>query len=416
MEQTVTESPIAIADAEWREVTEPLAELGTDLAEMFPEVFENSRLRAEYFLYAYSQIAAGFLTTAYANDRHPDFIPMWGQIINNIGNISPDGVYLLSPLDPKGTYRLRGQRNSTKIVDLQLGNGTVFAYGEMDPDNNNTYGPTLVNYDVDEHATLDENGWFDVLLCAERPEGHEGDWWELKPETNHMVIRQFASDWLNEIDARISIERLDTPAPKPPRDANEIYDQLRRVPSFIRSHNKTLEIAAHADPGLGSEGLLNNIVRIDYSPDQAGRAGHWYLAGRFDIAEDEALIISLSPGESRYWNLQTANEVFNTMDFMNHTTSVNDHQAEADSEGVYRIVVCAQDPGVPNWLDTTGHPKGWLWGRLDSCERDDAPTVEKVNFAELRDHLPEGIREVSAEDREAEIRKRRMGAQLRRRW
>src|SRR5262249_42647029 len=60
MEQSVKESPIATADAEWRDLTEPLSELGVDLSEMFPEVLDDPRLRAEYFLYAYSQIATGF--------------------------------------------------------------------------------------------------------------------------------------------------------------------------------------------------------------------------------------------------------------------------------------------------------------------------------------------------------------------
>lgn len=414
MTQTTTSDALAVAAKEWRDIIEPLLDVGADQAEIWPEVLDNPRLRAEFFAYMYSQIATGFLTIAYGNDHHPDFFPGWGQVLGNIGNISPDGVYLLTPLDPAGTYRLRGQRNTTKIVDFQLGDGTVFAYGRMG--NNDTYGPTLANYDIDHDATLDERGWFDVILSAERPEGHTGDWWELKPETNHMVIRQFASDWLNEIDARIAIDRLDTPAAKPHRDAPEILEQLARVGEFIWSHNKTLEIAAHADPGLASEHLLNNVVRIDFSSDQAGRQGHWYLAGRFDIDEDEALIITLKPGNSRFWNLHTCNEVLNTMDFMNRLVSVNDHQAEADDGGVYRIAVSAQDPGVPNWLDTTGHPKGWLWGRLDSCDNDEAPTVQKVKLAELRDHYPAGTREVTQDERDATIRDRRAGAQLRRRW
>lgn len=414
MESSVISDAIATADKEWRELTEPLLELGAQVAEMWPEVHDDPQLRAELLWFLYSEIGAGFMTVAYANDHHPDFFPCWGQVFNNGGNINPDGVYYLTPLDDKGVYKLSGFRGTTKIVDLQLGDGSVFAHGKVNEDF--SFGPTFANYDLDYDVTVDENGWFEVILSPERPEGHTGDWWELPPKTNYMVVREFAYDWINEVDARIGIDRLDTPAAKERRRPEEIKAMLERVPEFMHSSLKTLDVPIHADPGLGAPAMLHNLVKIDYTKDQGGRAGHWYLAGRFEIADDEALIIELQPGEARYWNVQVCNELSNTLDFMNRLVGINGFQAGADDEGVYRIAVCAQDPGVPNWLDTVGHRKGFLWGRMDSCENEDAPTVTKVKLSELRDHFPADTRTVTPDERDAEIRRRRLGAQLRRRW
>ena len=38
----------------------------------------------------------------------------------------------------------------------------------------------------------------------------------------------------------------------------------------------------------------------------------------------------------------------------NRQSSLNGHQAVLDPDGVFRAVISARDPGVPNWLDTGG--------------------------------------------------------------
>ena len=100
---------------------------------------------------------------------------------------------------------------------------------------------------------------------------------------------------------------------------------------------------------------------------------------------------------------------------MNRVISINGHTAVADADGAYRVVVAHRDPGVPNWLDTIGHQKGFLWGRMDRTN-DYQPKTTKLKLAELRAQLPAATRTVSADERDAQIRKRRLGAQLRRRW
>src|SRR6267154_153414 len=106
-----TADAVAAADKEWRELIEAMLPLGGQVAAMWPE------------------IGAGFMTVAHANDHHPDWFPCWSQVFNNGGNINPDGVYYMTPIDDQGIYRLCGTRGSLRIVDLQLGDGSVFAWG-----------------------------------------------------------------------------------------------------------------------------------------------------------------------------------------------------------------------------------------------------------------------------------------------
>jgi hypothetical protein len=227
----VEDIALITADQEWREMTEPLLAVGARVAEMWPEVHDDPQLRADLFWMLYSEIGAGFMTLAYANDHHPDWYPCWSQVFNNFGNINPDGVYYMTPIDDRGVYKLAGTRGSLRIVDLQVGDGSLFAWGKANDDD--TCGPTLANYDLDDDVTVDEHGWFEVVLSRERPEGHQGDWWKLPPNSNYLLVRQFSYDWLTETDARIAIDRLDTPAAKPRRGPDEVKTMVEGVPDFI---------------------------------------------------------------------------------------------------------------------------------------------------------------------------------------
>ena len=44
----------------------------------------------------------------------------------------------------------------------------------------------------DLHSGAD--GSFDVILSPTRPTGYEGDWWELKPATEKLMVRIVACD------------------------------------------------------------------------------------------------------------------------------------------------------------------------------------------------------------------------------
>jgi len=80
------------------------------------------------------------------------------------------------------------------------------------------------------------------------------------------------------------------------------------------------------------------------------------------------------------------------------------------------MVVCRQDPGVPNWLDTAGYDKGVIQVRWNECSSQPCPEAKLVKLTDLRAHLPADTPVVSAAQRDAALRTRRMGAQMRSRW
>jgi hypothetical protein len=79
-------------------------------------------------------------------------------------------------------------------------------------------------------------------------------------------------------------------------------------------------------------------------------------------------------------------------------------------------VVSKQDPGVYNWLDKADFPWGVLQARFYRANDYPEATVTKVPVGSVLEHLPSGTRTVTPEEREAQLRARRTGAQLRRIW
>jgi hypothetical protein len=71
---------------------------------------------------------------------------------------------------------------------------------------------------------------------------------------------------------------------------------------------------------------------------------------------------------------------------------------------------------VHNWLDTGGFTEGTIFGRWLQCSSAPVPALTKVKLAEVREHLPADTPVVSPEERLELLRRRRIGAQLRRRW
>ena len=120
-----------------------------------------------------------------------------------------------------------------------------------------------------------------------------------------------------------------------------------------------------------------------------GQSTNIYAGGVFELEPDEALIIeSRIPVPPQYIGFHLANLWGESLDFANRQTSLNGFQVEPDADGVLRYVVAHRDPGVPNWLDTTGHREGFLtprWAYSEQPPPDRWPTIHGDEGALRRD-------------------------------
>jgi len=108
--------------------------------------------------------------------------------------------------------------------------------------------------------------------------------------------------------------------------------------------------------------------------------------------------------------------MFVTLDWVHAQTSLNRNQATIDDDGVLRVVIAADDPGIRNWMDTTGYRRGVVQCRWMGSELPPAVSVRTVPLVSVSEHLPPQTAQVTAEARARALYERSTGAQLRSLW
>ncbi len=368
-----------------------------------PNLRDDPQVRQEVARLILEALAQQTLEAIGADGDHPVFLPHIGQILN-IAQPNADTIYRSARITPGGTYRLRGT----------IGSLPIFKMAQFGPTPDQTGGGiNALGYSDFAKLHLDASGRFDVILSPTRPAGSDGDWWQLDPRAGFLLVRQVGSDWAHEKDPTLSIERLDTPVQRPRPDAAELERRLHDLP------RRTLNIAAflvdHAD-GLRRAGYVNRLKVFDVTNGGA-LVGQFYYEGAYDLKPDEALIIeSKVPNKCTYSSLILTNEIYETTDWYNNLSSLNNSQVHVDKDGMLRVIVSARDPGVPNWLDTAGYPTGAVQGRWTECDSQPIPSVRKVNVASVRDYLPADTPRITAAERDRQIRDRRSALQQRPLW
>ncbi len=391
----------------WNELIEGLRGLPARMLAKLPEASRNDpQIQQEIARLALSALASQTIDALTEDGEHPSFTPA----INNsltIGQPNADTSYRSVQLAPGGVYRLRGRKGTLKMVRIaQSGLPKPTANGEPN------LGPQRIDHDVNALRT-DAGGYYDVILSPERPADWTGDWWPLLPTSNRLLVRLVSSDWATEISPTLAIERLDKPAARPRPSAAELERKLRALPGSIGFIAPMF--VGHVEQ-LRKDGYINKLKIFDVS-QMGGLASQFYYEGAYELREDEALIVEAKvPDVCLYRSLILTNDIYETTDWYNNHSSLNDAQAPEDADGILRIVVSHKDPGVPNWLDTAGYPTGAIQGRWAEYSSKPVPSVIKVALQDVRKHLPPETPVLTPQQREEIIRNRRAALQQRPLW
>jgi hypothetical protein len=369
-----------------------------------PDVSEAER--QDMYALTLAMVSAGYLCHVYMDPARPVWAPLWNLAFNQ-GGPDPDYVYQTTTLEDHGVYRLSGFRGTTRFVEVTQQSWTFLeSLAAMQP--------ASATHDLDE-LTIGDDGWFSVVLSAERPAGHTGDWWQLNPGTTRLLMRMCSCDWLREIDARIAINRLDeVPAATAESTAADTARRFSELPKWVEGMiSFDMELVKY----YRKNHPLNGIERSGVIDSIGGLPNQVYYDGIYEIGDDEALIVETAlPKQVRYWQILVADDRFCTVDWVNRQSSLNDVQARLDSDGLLRAVISARDPGVPNWLDKADNRWGMIQMRWNKPSDAPNPTVTRVPLSEVRAHLPSETPVVTPEERKELLLRRREAVQMRRLW
>ncbi len=310
---------------------------------------------------------------------------------NQFGLVNPDNRYHIANITTPGTYTLRGRRGTSADLQIQVGAG--------DPgftDETNLDPVSLLSLD---DLQVEDDGTFEITISDTDPGGNwlsntNGDL-----TAKNLLIRESFMDWNTEVGTTWYLERTDTrgmPSPLPDRDL--VNYQYERASQYL---------VASAAAWVKLVTFLREEIPPDIltPPLESKLPGQYTSTGIFDNRPYRAVIITLTKVPARYQATQVGDLWFSGLDFCHRQTSLTLSQARQSSDGLYRLVLSARDPGVANWLDPAGASTAFVYirwqGLQTECALDpsDFPRARVVDFRKIREHLPDDEPHFSPEER-----------------
>ncbi|HEU4363471.1 MAG TPA: hypothetical protein VFR27_18475 [Mycobacterium sp.] len=310
-----------------------------------------------------AQGAAACIHTVFHHDRdHPMLLSGTGPF-TKMGLDNPDTLYFGTRVAAGHEYVVRGSRGTTTDLSFQL------LGGEYTDDN---VPASQAAFD-DRELDIAADGSFE---------------WRVTPRSpGQLVIREVYNDW-SARRGTIAIARTDTVGTAPPPLTRELIEKRYAVAGKQLVNRIKTWLAFPEWFYLNLP--VNTMVAPRLTP--GGLATQYSSAGHFELRPDQALVITLPVTDAPYLGFQLGSMWYISLDYINHQTSLNGTQAQADPDGKIRIVVAEQNPGVTNWVQTLGHRRGFLqfrWQRVSRPLTDaDGPTVELVDCQSVSAALP----------------------------
>ncbi len=364
---------------------------------------DDPAYRADVYRQIMMQFSYGYFAFFHADPQHPDWAPLWNPVYTLQPN--PDDIYLYAPVSSEHLYRISGSRGTVKMLAFNTQASLPGLPQALD-----MTGEFYADLD-DRDLEIGGDGNFELLLSAKRPGNYAGNWLQIRPGATVLMVRMRSYDWLNEVDANLDIECLDPVSPKPRMTPEKILKGIRQMAAmpaaatglFYQMQNEVRKAAG-----------VNVFVP---APIGGALSRQIYLPAVFEFDKDEALVLETELPEVRpYWNFQLNDPYYNAVEYVYRLSSTNGHFARISSDGRFRAVISLQDPGVPNWLDPAGFTEGTVYGRWYDCDSCPTPTLKRVKFADLHQHLPADTPVVTEQERAEELRLRVRACQRRRRW
>jgi hypothetical protein len=311
---------------------------------------------------------------------------------------NPDNTNRDIPIDGDSEYEIIGRfaPNRSANFSLKL---------EDELDDHAGMGPHRFML-TSQQIVADAEGNFRITLSKASAEGRTNHIQTL-PGNLSLFARDSLADWTQSPTA-LTIRRTAGPIAPPPRSESEIAERVAEyLPAFVRFWS------GFKDTFLGYP-APNTVV------GPIGREASWgYLAGgRFQLGDDEALVVTTTDGGAAYTGFQVTDPWTIAPDPLYRQSSLNRTQKALNSDGSVTYVVATRDPGLYNWIDTVSLHEGWFllrWQGLPAGATGDGliRDCRAVKIAELEQHLPAGCPRVDLAQRRAQIAQR-AGAYARR--
>ncbi|VEG53064.1 Protein of uncharacterised function (DUF1214) [Mycolicibacterium aurum] len=344
---------------------------------------------------------------------------------------NPDTIYRFMGVNMTSTYVIRGRFTGALPADTNFSVLTGLS------------GVTADNLSG-RQIEIGADGSFTITVSGAPAAQGQRNHLQLTADTTLIAVRNTLSDWNTQPPMTLSIERQSGPrdslfsqlggfaipglGPMVTRSPLlttlvSVIPPMKKPPTILRGvftavimalglgqESKYIKVAT-TDPQTG-ERVAPNVLR---NPTRNAEflATQLQSAGYFALADDQALVVTVTPGNARYFTVPVTDLWTITDNYWDEQTSLNNAQAVANPDGTYTFVISPTDPGVYNWVSTGGLNRGTISMRFQDLDLTlpVTPTLtsQLVALSDLPAVLPTTTTYVTPAQRAAQLSARKAG-------
>jgi Protein of unknown function (DUF1214) len=306
---------------------------------------------------------------------------------------NPDTVYRFTGINGASTYKIEGKVEGYDPADPSTHPTSANANFSVLTGIN---GVTAANLSGQDLSVRDDGTFTIVVSPNPAPTNPEKGMNYLQAPSNSTILatRNTLSDWNTETPMKLTIEKVGGP---PSSLFSQIggfaipiigstvvenpilMDLVSIVPPFknpplILSATETALLMLVT--GITGENTYMSVATATGAPNTLSQPAHnaqflstqLQSAGYFQLKNDQAMIITVYPGDAEYFVVPVTNDWTITNNTRDQQTSLNNSQAIKNADGSYTIVVSKNDPGVANWVSTGGLNQGTISMRFQGVD------------------------------------------------
>lgn len=326
-----------------------------------------------------------FATNAPATDPQPFFIFP-----------NPDDQYHYLPIDSGKDY----------LITVRPGPGSQdVTFTEYSGNGSSALGTPLKVFDLAD-ATPNPDGTYTIALSS-APQS--GNWLDTSGGST-VLIRDTVDQWGLLHDSMTIQQQGGSAFTLPLLSHDQIATLLSTVAATAVTVNSgstyfgQMSAGAELAPNTFSPFLVTSQTIPGVTlPTQV------ISSGAFSLEPGQALIVKVPEVDAGYSGLEYTNDYGQNQPYVTAQGSLNNAQSFHDSDGFTYYVISGQDPGVANWIDSSGLEHGRIlmrWQDVVGAPPNTPISTQVVDVGDVRNELPSDTPLVSPVERAAELHDR----------
>jgi len=304
---------------------------------------------------------------------------------------NPDNVYRFITVDGASKYEITGKLKQPGPVQFSFLLYDTY-FGE-NTKQKNLDEPIAGLRDRD--IKVESDGSFKIIVDNEPGNGRVNHI-QSNGDAKILLVRNTFNDWGKQTPIPVEIKRIGGSDEAKLATDKEL---AQKAADYLKAGTQTLLKFKDAGGLLAAEPNKLNKPFV--------RGGGWGFGsnGAFKLAKDEALLLTLDPLGAKYLSLDITDPWLVSREHVRANGNLNNIAAQANKDGTFTYVISAKDPGIQNWLDTSGLHEGNIfirWQALPETTKAADGAVREVKLVKLNDLgklLPPEATKVTAQER-----------------